>query len=386
MNDFLTFISSNPIVLYILLGLVIVIVITGVLLAIDAYRKGRPVSLWLLKLEERARNSESNSRKTNIQHEIVELANRHGFEKSFMERLEKAQSVYLMGINLDSIIADYHEFITAKAKSGCRFKFLMVDQHFFEMMGGIAFASWSAGLRSQRDLGHAINTLEDIFSKLEGPTHENNIELRFIPLPPPYTMLAINSSSGEGEIQIELYTFELETPKRPHFILTPDKNSHWYAFFQNEFNLAWAGARPYKPLLGTKQIREKAGLVVYRKSINGKYEFLVITARLRPRAWIFPMGSKEKGESLEQAAIREAKEESGYIGNVETFLGSIQVDRGEVIDQIAFFLAEMNEEQTDREFDRQRKWVEIDELNDMILGDFKGIVQAVKICMKSRLT
>jgi len=196
----------------------------------------------------------------------------------------------------------------------------MVDQHFFEMLGGIAFASWSAGLRSQRDLGHAINTLEDIFSKLGGSTTENNIELRFIPLPPPYSMLIINSASGEGEVQVELYTFELETPKRPHFILTPEETSHWYTFFQNEFNLAWAGARPYKPLLGNKQIKEKAGLVMYRRSTNGKYEFLIVTARLKPQAWIFPVGSKEKEETLEQAAIRESKVESGYKGNVETFL------------------------------------------------------------------
>jgi len=46
----------------------------------------------------------------------------------------------------------------------------------------------------------------------------------------------------------------------------------------------------------------------------------------------------------------------------------------------------MIDEQTEQELERQRKWVELDQLEDLILNDFKGIVQAVKIYMKSKLT
>jgi 8-oxo-dGTP pyrophosphatase MutT (NUDIX family) len=53
-----------------------------------------------------------------------------------------------------------------------------------------------------------------------------------------------------------------------------------------------------------------AGGLVYRTG-NGAPEFLVVTSRRRPEAWIFPKGRIERGETPEETAEREVHEESG---------------------------------------------------------------------------
>jgi len=53
-----------------------------------------------------------------------------------------------------------------------------------------------------------------------------------------------------------------------------------------------------------------AGGVVYRTE-RGLPKFLLVTSRRRPQEWIFPKGRIEWGETPEQTAAREVREESG---------------------------------------------------------------------------
>jgi ADP-ribose pyrophosphatase YjhB (NUDIX family) len=50
--------------------------------------------------------------------------------------------------------------------------------------------------------------------------------------------------------------------------------------------------------------------------------FLIVTARKDPRAWIFPKGHIEEGESPEEAALRELREEAGVEGSLLSRVGS----------------------------------------------------------------
>jgi len=53
-----------------------------------------------------------------------------------------------------------------------------------------------------------------------------------------------------------------------------------------------------------------AGGIVYRTE-QGGVEFLLVTARRPPQDWVFPKGHIERGETPEQAAVREVQEEAG---------------------------------------------------------------------------
>lgn len=88
-----------------------------------------------------------------------------------------------------------------------------------------------------------------------------------------------------------------------------------------------------------RSVTQKAGVVVYHHKINGEIEVLLITARTNPQSWIFPVGTVDPGETLQETAARECEEESGYIVEVGPKLGMIDLDKGDSIDRLTFFVA-----------------------------------------------
>ncbi len=90
------------------------------------------------------------------------------------------------------------------------------------------------------------------------------------------------------------------------------------------------------------KIVQGAGAIIFRNEKNGR---LYLLLRSKGGTWGFAKGKVDQGESLQEAAIREVKEETGIsISLMPEFVKSIQynfIDRsGEKLrKQVAFFLA-----------------------------------------------
>ena len=67
---------------------------------------------------------------------------------------------------------------------------------------------------------------------------------------------------------------------------------------------------------GFSRNRRKAGVVIFNPPTDS-----VLLVQSRGNLWGFPKGSIENGETIEEAAIREVKEETGYILNVSDLYG-----------------------------------------------------------------
>jgi 8-oxo-dGTP pyrophosphatase MutT (NUDIX family) len=65
----------------------------------------------------------------------------------------------------------------------------------------------------------------------------------------------------------------------------------------------------------------QSGAVVVRRDPQGS-SILLVRAKKSPNAWIFPKGHIETGESPEDAALREAYEETGIRGVVVGAIGA----------------------------------------------------------------
>lgn len=70
------------------------------------------------------------------------------------------------------------------------------------------------------------------------------------------------------------------------------------------------------------QTEISAGGVIYRQRSDGIFEVCLITGRGKKR-WQLPKGWVEPGETHEQAALREVREETGLVGEIESPLESI---------------------------------------------------------------
>ncbi len=88
------------------------------------------------------------------------------------------------------------------------------------------------------------------------------------------------------------------------------------------------------PASKIKLIRAAGGLL-WRESTQGRQ--LLVVHRLRYDDWTLPKGKLEKGESWEEAALREVEEETGCKAIIDDFAGLISYAPGGTPKVVLFF-------------------------------------------------
>jgi len=124
-----------------------------------------------------------------------------------------------------------------------------------------------------------------------------------------------------------------------------------------------------------KNVKNKAGVVVYRENDKGETEVLLVSARKHKGSWVFPVGTVEDHETLQVTAARECEEESGYIVEVEDEVGTVKNSNKNGINYYTFYKARVLQETDDFEDDRERRWVELGELQENIADIFLPIAK-----------
>ncbi len=121
-------------------------------------------------------------------------------------------------------------------------------------------------------------------------------------------------------------------------------------------------------------INIKAGVVAYRKR-KDRCEVLLVSSRKYPGSWVFPVGGVERGETPAEAAIRECREESGYIVEIKKELIRISVNENSEETEFIFFSAEVISETETLEKDRIRRWVSLSELESSVAKIFLPVAK-----------
>ena len=104
---------------------------------------------------------------------------------------------------------------------------------------------------------------------------------------------------------------------------------------------------------------EQAGAII----INSKSAtplVLLVTAKRNPAQWVFPKGHVEKGETLEQTALREAEEEAGIRGTIVDRAGNLTFSVDGESFYVHYFLVTTKDEGTP-EKGRQLRWCTYEE-------------------------
>ena len=106
-------------------------------------------------------------------------------------------------------------------------------------------------------------------------------------------------------------------------------------------------------------IRQSGAIIV---RLDGKEpKVLLVTAKRNPRSWIFPKGHIERGETAEDAALREAREEAGVVGTLIGPAGILEYAFLGANARVEYFLAEYTRESGPPEDGRSRAWCGLDE-------------------------
>jgi 8-oxo-dGTP pyrophosphatase MutT (NUDIX family) len=104
----------------------------------------------------------------------------------------------------------------------------------------------------------------------------------------------------------------------------------------------------------------RAGGVVTRHDAGGGIRYLLVRPRRRDDQWVLPKGHVEPGESLEETAVREVREETGVDAAVVAPLGTVEYQADGETAVVAFFLMRAGREGAGSE-GRETAWVARDE-------------------------
>jgi 8-oxo-dGTP pyrophosphatase MutT (NUDIX family) len=105
---------------------------------------------------------------------------------------------------------------------------------------------------------------------------------------------------------------------------------------------------------------KQSGAIVVRLD-GDEPQVLLVTAKRNPKRWIFPKGHIEKGESAEEAALREALEEAGVVGKPIGPAGILEYRFLGVGFRVEYFLALLKREAGPPEKGRTRVWCSLEE-------------------------
>ncbi len=109
----------------------------------------------------------------------------------------------------------------------------------------------------------------------------------------------------------------------------------------------------------------QAGSIVVRLD-QKEPQVLLVTARRNPRNWIFPKGHIEKGESPEEAALRETREEAGVSARLIGPAGILEYGFLGAKARVEYFLLLFTREAGPPEDGRQRMWCGLDDALDRL--------------------
>jgi hypothetical protein len=233
MDTLIKFLVNNPALLTTLIAAVVLSLLSIILIFVVAFIQGREVSFYPPKIGAKLDKTDLSGKKGLFS--TVEIVDRAGFSIPIQKRLENAQTVYIMGLNLVNFVTQYQTIIESKALAGCKFKILTLSTDIFQHQE--LFPGWHGSLRRKDDLEYSLKTIEHLLNK------SGNIQIRFLAFPPPFSLFIINPERPDGEIQVELYTYEDDPNKRPHFVLKNPPNEKWFNYFRAEFEQAWENAK-----------------------------------------------------------------------------------------------------------------------------------------------
>ena len=104
----------------------------------------------------------------------------------------------------------------------------------------------------------------------------------------------------------------------------------------------------------------QAGGIVFRRGRAG-IAILLVRAKRDPTIWIFPKGHIEPGESEDETALRETREEAGVAGEIVGRVGSpCQFHNGRELVRVQYFLIRAIRETPETD-GREKQWFTFDD-------------------------
>lgn len=157
---------------------------------------------------------------------------------SFRYRLQDIRSLDMIGSSLLSTSVSSHGAIHDFKVSGGKVRLLISNPNNrpLQALYGMTFLEAGGEEKHRRQVLTALNNL----SSLVG-THSSggSVEIRVSEHFLPFSYVGMDVGSSRGQIQIEYYLKKLALDKNPVFLLSFEKDTHWYNEYKRQFEILW---------------------------------------------------------------------------------------------------------------------------------------------------
>lgn len=159
---------------------------------------------------------------------------RDDFPTSYLEDLEKATELWLVGVSRTGTIKSHYERLERKLARGDRMRVLLVHPEgpALEMTVDRGYSRRDVAAKRQ-EITAVLAMLEDLQAGAPG-----RLEVRTIRHALSYGAMVVNPENSAGAIYIENYPFRVTARSQPRFILRP-RDGRWYDFFKAELRTLW---------------------------------------------------------------------------------------------------------------------------------------------------
>lgn len=162
---------------------------------------------------------------------------------SFESHCQKGEDIWVAGRSLRGLLNNHGKDIQAAAKSGKRFRFLIVDPDKPTVMDAMAAGSYThpTGAAARQMGREALDHLKRLIEN----TPADAVEVRLTDHIPTCVYFIIDGEKPRGELYIEMYGYKISPSQRFHVHLTRSADHRTFASYFNQLNSMWQNAKPW---------------------------------------------------------------------------------------------------------------------------------------------
>lgn len=156
--------------------------------------------------------------------------------RSLENDLARARFIGIAGITLSRTVRDYLPLFENRLQSGAHIQFIVIDPDSLASQQAIHRSKGGVGDSFYADLIRTTVARVCILAELKDVP--GRMELGLLPYAPSFGLLVIDPDEPHGRIVVEIYQHK-SLAFNPTFELDARRDSRWYQFFREQFELLW---------------------------------------------------------------------------------------------------------------------------------------------------
>jgi hypothetical protein len=160
---------------------------------------------------------------------------------SYEEKVAHASEICILAVSAISLIHRFLSNFESRVKDGCELRVVLLDPD------APSLDTWdllSKSPTTESDIRSALQLFKQV---MDVETNKGKCEVRLADVFLPFSIVAFDTGKETGEMHIEYYTYKTALSERPHIYLTSRDSSHWFSFYQQQFEQIWSEATLWTP-------------------------------------------------------------------------------------------------------------------------------------------